>query len=216
MFTGIVQQIGRIVTAETTSNGAILQIDPQSWDHHPTPGDSIAVNGCCLTVVATGPPLSFDVIAETLRMTTLGSLRPGDLVNLEHAATPDTLMGGHLVQGHIDAVGIARRIQLPHNNATQAHINHDSDDPDEWRLRIEAPEHLMPLLSPKGSITIDGVSLTIAALSETHKEAWFDICLIPTTLSRTTLSRIGQPTPVNLESDCIARMVARQFALTRA
>ncbi len=202
MFTGLIEVTGKVERIETASHGASLLIRPTDWNHTPEHGESIAVNGCCLTVA--NPPgqpvagtLRFDVIPQTLRLTTLGGLQPGDVVNLEHSVTPATLLGGHLVQGHVDGVGMARRVET---EAT------------EWRLRITPPSDLMDLIIPQGSITIDGVSLTIAQVDGDS----FDVTLVPTTLGKTNLRRIGsdQPTRVNLEVDHLVRIV--QHLLRRA
>jgi riboflavin synthase len=200
MFTGLVQHVGRIVHIEPTETGRSIEIDPAGWAHRAEPGESIAVNGACLTLVAAAPTWRFDVVVQTLGLTTLGSLRAGDRVNLEHAAAPATLLGGHLVQGHVDGVGAAMRVA--------------STQPGEWRVRIVPPAHLMKYIVPQGSIAIDGVSLTIAAADD----ASFDIALIPETLERTTLSGIGEEEcAVNIECDYLARMIAIQVerALSR-
>lgn len=193
MFTGLVQHVGRVASIRPSPAGATLVIDPMGWDHHPAQGDSIAISGCCLTVAAPAEPgrvLGFDVIHQTLRLTTLGGLKPGDRVNLEHAATPTTLLGGHIVQGHVDGVGQARRVE--------------TETPGEWRVRIECPLALRRYLSPRGSVAVDGVSLTIAAVVEVG----FEVALIPTTLQRTTLGGIGPtPRPVNLEVDALVKAV---------
>src|SRR5688572_9848693 len=107
MFTGIVQHLGRVTVVERVSFGMALTIDAQSWSHRPQLGASVAVDGCCLTITSdsAGGELRFDVIQQTLRLTTLGSFQEGDAVNLEHAVTPTTMLGGHIVQGHIDGVG---------------------------------------------------------------------------------------------------------------
>lgn len=191
MFTGLIQHVGEVRSVDATSQGQHLVVDALGWRHDPERGESIAISGCCLTVVESHDGnLSFDVVHQTLRETTIGNLKSGDRVNLEHAATPTTLLGGHIVQGHIDGVGLAQRTP--------------SDDAGEVCIRIEPPDHLMPYLTPRGSVTVDGVSLTIAE----HGDSWFDVALIPTTLELTTLDRIGDsPLPVNLETDCIVRAV---------
>lgn len=156
----------------------------------PIHGESIAVNGCCLTIADTSEPgcLIFDVVNQTLAATTLGTLSRGDRVNLEHAVTPTTLMGGHIVQGHIDAVG------------TVHHVDQSSG---AWRVRIDVPRQLMEAIVEKGSIAVDGVSLTVAAAGDT----WFDVALIPTTLRDTTLISLTQGMRVNLETDYLAKTV---------
>lgn len=191
MFTGLVQAVGRVASTDAGPRGVRLVIDPQGWDHRPAPGDSLAVSGVCLTLaeaVSADGHWCFDVIPETLAKTTLGALPPGDAVNLEHAATPMTLLGGHVVQGHVDGVGKVESV------VTQG----------EWRVRIRPPTDLLPYLVPKGSICMDGVSLTIAAL-EPH--AWFEVALIPVTLAKTTLGSLGAEARVNLEADAMAKTI---------
>lgn len=200
MFTGIVQALGEVLALQPRPDGARLLVDPRGWGHRPEPGESIAVNGCCLTAVDPGPgaspQLAFDVVPQTLRVTTLGRLDPGDRVNLEHAATPATLLGGHLVQGHVEGVGRAVRVAGPPDAPPGA--------PDERRLRVTPPRELLEFLSPRGSVAVDGVSLTLADVAERH----FDVVLIPTTLARTNLARVGdEPVDVNLEADSIVRAV---------
>jgi riboflavin synthase len=155
-------------------------------------GESVAVNGCCLTVAARGASgkMTFDVVAETLRCTTLGSLQRGDRVNLEPPVAAGALLSGHIVQGHVDGVGRARA------------VDHAADS--GVMIEIAPPSPLMDYVMPKGSITIDGVSLTVAAVNGES----FRVALIPETLQRTTLARIGaNPVGVNIEVDLIAKIV---------
>lgn len=202
MFTGLVQAIGTVASVEQTPAGRAITIDPQGWAHTPCPGDSISVSGVCLTVAPppTTPPtatarsappaIRFDVVSETLRRSTLGDLKPGASVNLEHAATPTTLMGGHVVQGHVDTIATVASIQT---------------DPADWRLTLSIdPEH-MPAIVPKGCITIDGVSLTIADADPTNHTC--TVALIPTTLEATTLSDLTVGARCNIETDIVARTV---------
>lgn len=191
MFTGIVEQMGRIREIATNPFGARLRIDPQGWTHEPAPGDSVAVNGCCLTVAGTADDgvLDFDVIQQTLRVTTLGGLAEGHLVNLEHSATPTTLLGGHIVQGHVDGVGIVEDVLR-------------GEEEHRISIRPEALE-LLDFIVDKGSISVEGVSLTLAAINATG----FEVALIPTTLEKTTLNSLEAGDRVNLETDCLARMV---------
>lgn len=192
MFSGIVQAVGRIVASEPTGAGRRLLIDSADWTHRPEPGESICVSGCCLTLAAAvGPrePFAFDAVPETLAKTTFGRLAPGDRVNLERSVTPSTLMDGHVVQGHVEAVGEVAQIVSE----------------GEWRVRVTAPADLMPCIVPKGSITVDGVSLTVAAVDPGQE--WFEVVLIPTTLERTTLADLKPGTGVNLETDVFARTV---------
>jgi riboflavin synthase len=190
MFTGIVQFVGRVSHVESTSAGRRVMIDASGWEYLPTKGDSIAVNGCCLTVaqVSSAGLLGFDVIHQTLNVTTLGSLNSDDAVNLEQAVTPSTVLGGHIVQGHVDGVGIVMK-------ATEV--------AGDWRLRVEPPAALMDTIVERGSIALEGVSLTIAAAGLD----WFEVALIPTTLQLTNLARLRQGSRVNLEADYIAKIV---------
>jgi riboflavin synthase alpha subunit len=204
MFTGLVQALGTVRAATAVPAGVRLEVDLGGWSHRPAPGDSIAVSGCCLTVAGISPDggsLAFDCIAETLKKTALGRLAAGSPVNLEHAALPTTLLGGHLVQGHVDATGEVLSV------AREA----------EWRMRIGVPEGFAPWLVAQGSIAVDGVSLTLAAISPPGAErCWFEVCLIPVTLAKTTLGRLAPGSIVNLEADCLAKMVARQLSLATA
>lgn len=221
MFTGLIQALGRVEQVEPSPRGVRLRIDPRGWAHHPGAGDSISVSGCCLTVApwagpaggpgarpdggAGAPPggraagdgrgLAFDVVPETLSKTTLGSLRPGTGVNLEHAVRADTLMGGHFVQGHVDGVGRVVKVQ---------------DDPADWRVEIEAPHEMSDWIVPKGSICVEGVSLTIAGVGARGR---FGVALIPVTLERTTLGTLRVGDGVNLEGDIIAKTVVHYLGL---
>lgn len=154
-------------------------------------GQSVAVNGACLTVAELSPGRTrFDVIRETLDKTNLGRLRPGDLVHVERSLRVGDRIDGHFVQGHVDAT--ARLI-----------ATHQSGD--DWRLRIELPAALSSYVAPKGSIAIDGVSLTIAAIDHD----WFEVALIPTTLAITQLARRPVGWPFNIECDMLAKTVVR-------
>ena len=199
MFTGIVEHQGRVLALRPQPAGARLEIDPCGWAHVPGDGDSIAVNGCCLTAVGVGTAgdrtLRFDVVPQTLGLTTVGALAAGDIVNLEHAATASTLMGGHVVQGHVDGVGRVLAVRT---------------DGGEWRTRIAAPASVAPHLVERGSIAVDGVSLTLAAVGDD----WFEVALIPATLAKTTLRDRAAGAAVNLEADCLAKMVT--LAVQRA
>lgn len=189
MFTGLIQALGTVQHTETTDSGRRITIDCASLPSSPAPGDSVAVNGCCLTVaqIMENGVLAFDAIPETLRMTTIGRLRTADRVNLETSVTASTPMGGHFVQGHVD--GIARVCD----------IRTDS----EYRIRVTPPAGLMPMIIPKGSVTVAGVSLTVASVSPAH--GWFEVALIPTTLGLTNLGDLGVGDEVNIETDMLVR-----------
>jgi len=206
MFTGLVQAVGRVAGVEKSAAGLRLVVEAPGWDHVPRRESSVAVNGCCLTVAnepsGRGSPIAFDVIHETLQRTTLGGLAPGSRVNLEHAATPQTLMGGHLVQGHVDGVGEIVRVVRGGEEG--------------WRVRIRPGrgsdgEGLMQYIVPKGSICVDGVSLTVAAVDlageRTGEGGEFEVALIPTTLERTTLAGLEEGRRVNLEVDLVAKTI---------
>lgn len=191
MFTGLVQHRGRVTDVCPTAAGVCLALDAAGWPHRPGLGESISVSGCCLTVAGLDP-LRFDVIQQTLHVTTLGALRRGDGVNLEPAVTPATLLGGHLVQGHVDGVGVIRAI---------------TRDADGVRMRIDAPADLMDFIVPRGSIAVDGVSLTLAEVLEDG----FVVALIPTTLELTTLGEAREGGRVNLETDLVVKTIVHQM-----
>lgn len=190
MFTGIVEDLGSVVAIETLPAAARLTISGAVLDDV-RPGDSVAVNGVCLTA-ATIEPSGFtaDVMNETLVRSTLGSLRDGDAVNLERAVTPMTRLGGHIVQGHVDGVGTVR---------ARRSTDHWDD------VDIELPTTLARYVVEKGSITVDGVSLTVASVADTGVR----VSLIPETLARTTLGRRQVGDSVNIEVDVLAKYVER-------
>jgi riboflavin synthase len=194
MFTGIVQAMGRIASTEPLGDGIRLFVDIGVRDVADVNiGDSVAVNGCCLTVVAVdGSTLAFDVSAETLSCTT-GLDRLGD-VNLELALRLADRLGGHLMTGHVDGVGSVNRFEPVAGDAQGS-----------WLLEIDAPAALARFIAPKGSIAVQGVSLTVNAVTG----ARFAVNLIPHTLTVTTLRRLAPGAPVNLEIDLVARYVAR-------
>ena len=178
MFTGIVREVGRVASFD----GHRLVVDAQATTA--VEGDSVAVDGVCLTAVD-GSRLAFDVVDETLARTTLGLLKPGDPVNLEPALRAGDLLGGHIVQGHVDGLGRIRSVGQP-----------------VW---IEAPPDLLRYCVEKGSITVDGVSLTVAAIDDTG----FAVALVPHTLEVTTLGELEPGDPVNLEVDVLAKYVEK-------
>lgn len=197
MFTGIVQAQGTLVRTEPQPSGLRLVVERAAWTpragSEPGLGDSVCVSGVCLTVVdSTATELSFDVIAETLDKTKLGSLRVGDRVNLEPSVTPSQPLGGHFMQGHVDGVGEVVRID---------------GDPADRRVAIRVPADFCDAIVPKGSVAIDGVSLTLAAVTGDV----FEVALIPMTLEVTTLGALCAGDPVNLEADIIVKAVAMQL-----
>ena len=199
MFTGIVEELGEIVGAEALVDAARFTVKGPIVTSDARHGDSIAVNGVCLTVVEVSAEGSFtaDVMQETLNRSSLGRLEIGSRVNIERAASLGSRLGGHLVQGHVDGTGrvVSRS---PSENWTV--------------VRIAMPTSVAKYVVEKGSITVDGVSLTVSGLgrdSDGDNSHWFEISLIPTTLDLTTLGRAEVGTPVNLEVDVIAKYVER-------
>ncbi len=196
MFTGIVEEVGSLVVREDSADAAVLRIRARRVLEDVSLGDSISVNGVCLTVTASdGQEWSTDVMGETLRRSSLGALAAGDPVNLERAVAAGGRLGGHVVQGHVDGVGsVLSRSPSEH-----------------WDVvRVALPPDLARYVVEKGSITVDGVSLTVSALSAADDpEPWFEVSLIPTTLRDTTLGAVPPGSPVNLEVDVIAKYVER-------
>jgi riboflavin synthase len=196
VFTGIVEEVGTVVVRDEQGDAAVLRIRATRVLEDVKLGDSISVNGVCLTVTSVdGDVWSTDVMAETLRRSSLGGADAGQPVNLERAVTPHTRLGGHLVQGHVDGVGrILARTPGEH-----------------WEVvRIALPRELARYVVEKGSIAVDGVSLTVSAVSAADLvEPWFEVSLIPTTLRETTLGVRAPGDPVNLEVDVIAKYVER-------
>jgi riboflavin synthase len=196
--------MGRVAATEATATGRRVVIDPQGWGYTPSRGDSISVDGCCLTMVnqpASGDPWKFDAVPETLAKTSLGDREVGDLVNLEHAATAATLLGGHVVQGHVDGVAVVESVITS----------------PEWRVRFRPPAELMQYMTPKGSVCVSGVSLTLAAVDPAAK--WFEVALIPTTLEKTNLKPLAKGSRVNIEADTLVKTMVhwmRHYAATAA
>jgi riboflavin synthase len=203
MFTGIVEELGTVERVEDQGDAVRLTIRAATVLDDVRLGDSIAVNGCCLTVVSTAPTTeggqidlwTADVMQETLDQTSLRGARPGDRVNLERAVTPTTRLGGHIVQGHVDGVGqIVGRTPSEH-----------------WEVvEISMPPTLAKYVVDKGSITVDGVSLTVVSTGSSNEaHETFTVSLIPETLARTTLGHRRPGDRVNLETDVIARHVEK-------
>ncbi|MGJ9421000.1 riboflavin synthase [Aeromicrobium sp. CF3.5] len=200
MFTGLVEEIGTVTAIESLGDSVRLTVSGPVVTGDAAHGDSIAVNGCCLTVMAQdGGTFSADVMAESLDKTSLGDLGVGDPVNLERAMAVGQRFGGHMVQGHVDGTG--RLI----DRTPSAH----------WEvLRFELPEHLARYLVDKGSITVEGTSLTVVEVRDrtTDEPAWFSVSLIPTTLADTTLGTLVPGDRVNLEVDILAKHIERLLA----
>lgn len=199
MYGGIVTGRGTVLATGQAPGAALrLTIDVRVLGRRPAPGASVAVSGVCLTVVACARGRAvFDVVGETVRRTTLGSLRPGDEVNLEGSLRLGDEIGGHLVSGHVDGVGTVTGIDRR---------------PDETWMTIRAPRQVHETLVEKGFVAVDGASLTVAHLGPGRT---FSVALIPTTLRMTTLGAAKLGTKLNLEGDPVGRQVARQLAARR-
>jgi len=190
MFTGIVLEVGTV----TAFDGARLVLAAPETAASAIVGDSVSVAGVCLTVVETGEGrLEFDVVPETLSRTALGGLAPGDVLNLEPSLRVGDRLGGHVMQGHVDGVGRVRSI---------------TPDGDSRRVWVDAPQAVLGYCVEKGSIAVDGVSLTVAAFDDDG----FEVALIPHTLAVTTLGRLEAGDELNLEADVLGKVVERLVA----
>jgi riboflavin synthase len=192
MFTGIIEELGTVEQVRPIEGGARIELHAEKVLEDAVLGASIAVNGCCLTVVELGPDRwAADAVTETLERTTLGTLVAGDPVNLERPMTLTDRLGGHLVQGHVDGVGeLLARDALPDGST---------------RMQFSAPQAITRYVVEKGSIAIDGISLTVASL----RDDGFDIAVIPHTLAVTNLGWRQPDSTVNLEVDVLAKYVER-------
>jgi riboflavin synthase len=189
MFTGLVEEVGTVAAVEGDAAAARLTLRAPGVREGLAIGDSVAVNGACLTVVdLTGDGFGVDAVAETLRRTTTGALRAGDTVNLERALRLGDRLGGHLVQGHVDGTGVVAAV---------------TPDGEGVQLRVAAGDDLLRYVVEKGSITVDGVSLTVAA----RPPGAFTVALIPHTIAATTLGPRAEGRTVNLEVDLLAKYV---------
>jgi riboflavin synthase len=194
MFTGIIEELGAVRSIENRGENARIVIDARIVTEGTNHGDSIAVNGVCLTALDIQPDsFAADVSRETLARSTLGNLKPGTLVNLERAVTPATRLGGHIVQGHVDARGTFVGVE---------------DHGESWTVRIGYPKEVGRYLVFKGSVAVEGISLTIAGLTDEY----FEIAIIPKTWEVTNLSRLQPGDGVNLEVDVIAKYIERLLA----
>ncbi|GHC88748.1 riboflavin synthase subunit alpha [Nocardiopsis terrae] len=206
MFTGIVEELGEVISVEPAgANGeaVLLTLRGPLVSSDAKHGDSISVNGVCLTVVGRGEgTFTADVMKESLNRSSLGALAPGSPVNLERAARTDSRLGGHIVQGHVDGTATL----LSRNPG------------DNWDvLRFGMPPELSPYVVEKGSVTVDGTSLTVSAVSAPGaEEEYFEVSLIPATLEATTLGGLEVGATVNIEVDVIAKYVERITAVARA
>lgn len=202
MFTGLIEEIGEIVGIEAIDDSLRLTVRGPVAVSDAIHGASISVSGVCLTVIEQShETFTADVMAQTLIMSALGAARVGTRVNLERAAALGDRLGGHIVQGHVDGTGEVLEVR----------------DSEQWRvLRVRIPDALAPLVVDKGSITIDGVSLTLSAIGADQAGHWAEVSLIPETQVATTLGERAVGDRVNLETDIVARHVQRllQFATT--
>ncbi|MCA1566377.1 MAG: riboflavin synthase [Acidobacteria bacterium] len=195
MFTGIIEELGRVRGVERRGEGVRMTVEARTVTEGTREGDSISVNGVCLTALEVGrDSFAADGSRETLQRSTLGSLRAGSPVNLERAVTPATRLGGHIVQGHVDGRG--RFLSAEEHGGS-------------WTVRISYPPELARYLVFKGSVTVEGISLTVAALSDDY----FEIAVIPKTWALTNLSHLRAGDAVNLEVDIIAKYVERILAV---
>ncbi|MEJ2314001.1 MAG: riboflavin synthase [Nitrospirota bacterium] len=191
MFTGLVAETGQAVSLKRRQKGAVLEVRAPRTSEDAGIGDSIAISGACLTVTAKmGDVMSFDLSDETLKSTTLGSLRPGDRVNLESSLRADSKLGGHFVTGHVDAVG---------------KIRSKRKEGEAFALEIEAPGAVLDFLVEKGSVAVDGISLTVVDVLQGS----FTLVIIPHTAEVTTIGAKGPGDPVNLEADILGKYVLR-------
>jgi riboflavin synthase len=201
MFTGIVEELGTLTAVEPSGDGVRLTVRAPLAVSDAGHGDSISVSGVCLTVVEQGDDwFTADVMRQTLDMSTLAQAAPGAAVNIERATAAHGRLGGHIVQGHIDGTGTVVEVRPG----------------ERWQVvRVGIPASLAPLVVDKGSIAIDGVSLTVSAVSAPGEpEPWLEVSLIPETLAATTLGRAVVGEPVNLETDILARHVQRLAAFS--
>lgn len=191
MFTGIVRELGVVVSAEEASGGRALVVRALETAASAAVGDSVAVNGCCLTAVSiSGDEIAFHAVPETIARTSLGGLERDDRVNVEPALRVGDELGGHYVQGHVDAVGRIQSVEA---------------EGEGLRVFVDAPAEVLRYCVEKGSVTVDGVSLTVAELSSDA----FAVALVPYTLEATTLAALRPGQAVNLEADVLAKYVER-------
>jgi len=190
MFTGLVQSLGKLIRVEATSGDSRLWFEMGSLKTESLAiGDSIAINGACLTIVAIqSGHCAFDASRETLSLTALNQLKPGDAVNMEPALTLSQPLGGHLVSGHVDGIALVTQM---------------TQDARSWRIRLKSPEGLSRYIAPKGSVTLDGVSLTVNEVCGVE----FSVNIIPHTFQATTIQHWSLGRGINLEVDLIARYV---------
>jgi len=196
MFTGIIEELGEVLAWQPTADAARITVRAPLAVSDASHGDSISVSGVCLTVVDQGPDwFTADVMGISIDVTTIGDRRPGDRVNIERAAAVGDRLGGHIVQGHIDGTATVLSVE----------------DGSAWRVvRFSLDPELAPLVTRKGSIAVDGTSLTVSAVSDASEpQQWFEVSLIPETLTATTHGALAPGDRVNIETDILARHVVR-------
>jgi riboflavin synthase len=197
VFTGIVRELGTIVSADDHRGGRALVVRAPGVAANARSGDSVSIDGCCLTVESVaGEQLTFHAVAETLARTTLGRARPEDRVNVESAVRAGDPLGGHYVQGHVDGIGRVQSVEA---------------EGEGLRVFVEAPGDVLRYCVEKGSVTVDGVSLTVAEIADDA----FAVALVPHTLEMTTLSELAPGREVNLEADVLAKYVERVLSWDR-
>lgn len=198
MFTGIIEEIGTVAAVTPAGDGVRLTVRAPLAVADAAHGDSIAVSGVCLTVIERGEDwFTADVMRQTLDVTAIGGIGEGTRINIERATAAGGRLGGHIVQGHVDGTGTVLDVRPGA----------------QWRVvRVSLPPELAPLVVDKGSIAVDGISLTVSAVSEPGDEPWFEVSLIPETLAATTLGGRIVGDRVNLETDILARHVQRLLA----
>lgn len=206
MFTGLVETTGSILSVTPSAGATRITVAAGPLAERLRTGDSIAVNGTCLTALAiestaTPPRFSADLATETLERTTLGQLRPGSTVNLELPTPAGSPLGGHVVQGHVDGTATLLSLDALHP---------ESPATSDWRLRLRLPPHLARYVVPQGSITVEGISLTVASLTGVDAE----IAVIPHTYAATNLHTLPPGAPLNIETDVLARYAEQQKAET--
>jgi riboflavin synthase len=198
MFTGLIEEVGSVLRLERRGEGGHLYLRARKVLENTKLGDSIAVSGPCLTVVAlTADTFAVDCMPETLERSTIGALRPGDEVNLERALAVGDRLGGHLVMGHVDAVGTLLAVR-PRANAVE--------------LRVSLPDQIRPFVAAQGSVAVDGISLTVTDVGDDD----FGLGIIPHTVAETTLRSVSARRRVNLEVDVLARYVRRALSVLGA
>lgn len=195
MFTGIIEGRGRLIKLDRSASPVQLTVDLGQLAHEVHPGDSVALDGVCLTAVTIEPagPVTFDAVTETLSRTTLGRRNPGYGFNIELAVTPTTRLGGHIVQGHVDAVATVRKVERGGG---------------QWTLTLGCPRSSTRQMVTKGSVCLNGVSLTLTDVGPEH----CSVALIPTTLGLTNLVDLGPGDPVNVETDVILKFLDKRLS----